>query len=62
LEAATKEEILDRLEPLTKLHYNEFYSCLNCEQIYWKGSHYEPLKQFVQEIMEESSVSIDNLV
>jgi uncharacterized protein with PIN domain len=62
LEAATKEEILDRLEPLTKLHYHEFYVCQSCEQIYWKGSHYEPLKQFVQEITEESSESIDNIV
>ena len=62
LEAATKEEILDRLEPLTKLHYHEFYVCQSCEQIYWKGSHYEPLKQFVQEITEESSESINNIV
>ena len=57
----TKREIVDRLEPLTKLHYHEFHICQGCEQIYWKGSHYEPLKQFVQEITEESNESVDNI-
>jgi len=62
LRTVAKREIVDRLQPLTKLHYHEFYVCQSCEQIYWKGSHYEPLKQFVQEIIDESSESIDNIV
>jgi len=49
----TKAEIMDRLEPLTKLHYQEFHVCQECDQIYWKGSHYRPLRKFVQEIMDE---------
>lgn len=62
LKIVTKEEIVDRLEPLTKLHYHEFHICQSCEQIYWKGSHYKPLKGFVQEITEQSNESIDNIV
>jgi uncharacterized protein with PIN domain len=53
LDKVAKEEIVDRLEPLTKLHYHEFHLCCDCGQIYWKGSHYEPLRQIVQEILDE---------
>jgi uncharacterized protein with PIN domain len=43
-----KEKILDRLEPKTKKYYHEFHICRSCQQIYWKGSHYRPLQQFVE--------------
>lgn len=43
-----KEKILDRLEPKTKQYYHEFHICQSCQQIYWKGSHYRPLRQFVE--------------
>jgi uncharacterized protein with PIN domain len=62
LKAVTKEEIVDRLEPLTKRHYHAFHICQSCEQIYWKGSHYEPLKLFVQEITDERNESMDNKI
>jgi uncharacterized protein len=41
LQAVGKETVLDRLQPLTKTYYDDFYICSNCEQVYWKGSHYE---------------------
>ncbi len=34
-----KEEIIERLEPLTKKYYNEFKLCPECRRIYWAGSH-----------------------
>jgi uncharacterized protein with PIN domain len=43
-----KEAILDRLEPLTKLYFDEFQICPACQQIYWKGSHYEKMQKLVQ--------------
>ncbi len=43
LETVDKKEIINRLEPLTKEYYNEFKKCCECDKIYWKGSHYEPL-------------------
>ncbi len=54
LQPVDKEVILDRLEPKTKKYYQEFHICQRCEQIYWKGSHYEPLRQFVDEVLAES--------
>jgi hypothetical protein len=51
LKKVKKEDIMDRLEPLTMKYYHEFHMCQSCDQIYWKGSHYGPLKRIVQEIM-----------
>jgi len=50
LKAAAKESILDRLEPKTKLYYDEFQICADCEQIYWQGSHYPSLRAFIHAI------------
>lgn len=50
LEPVAKEAVLHRLEPLTKLYFDEFQICPNCQQIYWKGSHYEKMQALVQKI------------
>lgn len=52
LETIPKEAVLDRLEPLTKLYFDEFQICPSCQQIYWKGSHYERMQALIQQIME----------
>ena len=44
-----KEDILDRLEPLTRLYFDEFQICPACRQIYWKGSHYEQMNRLIEE-------------
>jgi uncharacterized protein with PIN domain len=43
LEPVEKSAVLDRLEPLTQLYFNEFHRCPACGQIYWKGSHYDQM-------------------
>ena len=48
LRPVAKGDVLDRLEPKTKKYYDDFHICQDCEQIYWKGSHYEPLKEIVE--------------
>jgi uncharacterized protein with PIN domain len=50
LRPVAKEIIIDRLEPKTKKYYHEFQLCQECGQIYWKGSHYEALRRFVDNI------------
>lgn len=47
LHPVAKEAILDRLEPKTRRYYDEFQICADCDQIYWQGSHYPSLRQFV---------------
>ena len=50
LEPVEKETVLEKLEPLTKKHYHEFKLCPVCEQVYWKGSHYERMLKVIEEI------------
>ena len=50
LERVAKEAVIDRLEPLTKLYFNEFQICPACKQIYWKGSHYEKMQKLVEQL------------
>jgi uncharacterized protein with PIN domain len=54
LERVSKEEVLDRLEPLTRLYFEEFQICPACRQIYWKGSHYEKMQKLVEELTEDT--------
>lgn len=50
LERVEKSAILDRLEPKTKVYYEEFVRCPACDQIYWQGSHFERMQAMVTEI------------
>jgi uncharacterized protein with PIN domain len=47
LEVISKQDVIDRLEPLTKKYYEEFRICPSCKQVYWKGSHYENMQQLI---------------
>jgi uncharacterized protein with PIN domain len=47
LEPVEKEAIIERLEPLTKLYFHEFRICPACQQIYWKGSHFERMQKLI---------------
>ena len=42
-----KEAIMRYLEQNTITYYNEFWQCTDCQQIYWKGSHYERMKSWI---------------
>jgi uncharacterized protein len=56
LAAVDKGEILDRLLPKTRRYYDEFYRCRVCEQIYWKGSHFERMQRFIEDLRRGASV------
>ena len=45
-----KDEILHRLQSLTKRYFNDFRKCRGCNQIYWRGSHFEKMQAFISEI------------
>ncbi|MBE7435078.1 MAG: twitching motility protein PilT [Anaerolineales bacterium] len=50
LEPVEKEKVLHLLEPLTKKYYDEFHQCPACGQVYWKGSHYDRMKQAAEKL------------
>jgi len=43
-----KQEILHRLQVRTAEYYNEFFNCPVCDAIYWEGSHYENMLDFIR--------------
>jgi hypothetical protein len=51
LQIVEKKEILHRLEPLTQRYYDDFRICPACNQIYWKGSHYERMLQMINQVL-----------
>ncbi|GJN95408.1 hypothetical protein NJB1907f44_04680 [Mycobacterium marinum] len=51
LAPVVKEEVIDRLEPLTRQHYDDFSRCSDCGRIYWAGSHHARLAGLVQAIL-----------
>jgi hypothetical protein len=55
LQPVKKEMVLDRLQPLTRLYYDDFRMCSDCRQVYWKGSHYEHMQQLIEEVIQEKS-------
>jgi uncharacterized protein with PIN domain len=54
LHEVKKEDILSRLEPLTRQYFDEFRICQDCQQIYWKGSHYERMLRIIKEVVDTS--------
>ncbi|MBU2569149.1 MAG: Mut7-C ubiquitin/RNAse domain-containing protein [Gammaproteobacteria bacterium] len=56
----SKDAVIDRLEPLTKLYYNDFRICLSCNQIYWSGSHQDRARQLINELTSQNDQRTKN--
>lgn len=50
LETVEKNDVLDRLEPLTKVYYEDFRRCPGCGKVFWGGSHFDRLRKRVEMI------------
>ncbi|MBP2454164.1 Mut7-C ubiquitin/RNAse domain-containing protein [Mycolicibacterium lutetiense] len=53
LAAVTKDEVSDRLEPLTRRHYDDFVRCGDCGQIYWPGTHFTRLTSLGDGLLDQ---------
>ena len=51
MEKVAKAEVLDRLEPKTRLYYEDFHRCSSCDQLYWQGSHYLKIAAWLNEFL-----------
>jgi uncharacterized protein with PIN domain len=51
LRTVPKEQIGERLAPKTREYYDEFSACEACDQIYWKGAHYERMRAFIEQVL-----------
>ena len=55
IQPVEKAEVIERLQPKTKLYYEEFYVCSDCKKVYWEGSHFDRLRETVEAILNDSS-------
>ena len=46
----TKQEILCRIQPLTRRYYRKFKICPSCDRIYWNGSHYNRMRSYLKSL------------
>ncbi|MBV9385783.1 MAG: Mut7-C ubiquitin/RNAse domain-containing protein [Chroococcidiopsidaceae cyanobacterium CP_BM_ER_R8_30] len=56
LQPVSKETIIDQLQPQTQEYMDEFHRCVECGQIYWKGSHYERMQHFIEQVLRSKPV------
>ncbi len=45
----SKGIIVDRVPETTFTHYNEFWECPRCGQIYWQGAHWKRIEKTLKE-------------
>lgn len=45
-----KDQLKNRVSPDTIQYYNKFWQCADCHKIYWKGSHYKHIIQWLDEL------------
>jgi hypothetical protein len=50
LESVDKQSIIEEL-PKNVQQVDDFNRCPDCDRIYWKGSHYEKLQKFIDDIL-----------
>ena len=49
IKSVGKEEVGDRLPPYVYKTQNNFLKCPNCNKVYWKGTHYNLARKFLNE-------------
>ena len=48
----SKERITGKVEPNTFVHYDEFWECPKCGQIYWQGAHWTRIRKTLENIRD----------
>jgi hypothetical protein len=55
IEKAQKPAIESQVDPKVFRLYEEFYRCVGCGHVYWRGSHVERIVQNLSRILDEPS-------
>lgn len=50
LKPVSKADIRDRISEQTARYYDEYHRCDGCQQVYWPGSHYQKMQDFMEEV------------
>jgi uncharacterized protein with PIN domain len=50
----SKEKVSGKVKETTYTHYNEFWECPKCGQIYWQGAHWTRIRKTLETAKELS--------
>jgi len=53
LEEVSKEAVFERLPPKVKKWCDTFSCCVECDNIYWQGTHHARMKLWVDKLLQE---------
>jgi uncharacterized protein with PIN domain len=48
-----KEKVVDKVEKSTFSHYEDFWECPKCGQIYWQGAHWIRIRKTLEAAKED---------
>lgn len=52
LRTVEKAQVFERLPPRIQEMYEEFQLCPTCDRVYWRGSHYERMSEFIEILLQ----------
>ena len=55
LSPVEKAAIQHQIPYFTALYYQKFFQCQSCQQVYWRGAHYQKMQQLIAELSQEST-------
>lgn len=53
IESVLKDEIVDKVEKNTFIHYDVFWKCPNCDAVYWQGAHWKQIHNTLEKAKEK---------
>ena len=57
IRSVEKEEIVDQIPPRVRDEYEEYSQCHDCRRVYWKGSHYDHMQAYIQNLLTHGDLS-----
>jgi uncharacterized protein with PIN domain len=51
LESVSRDEVIDRLQPLTRRYYDVFARCADCGAVFWPGSHHARMARLIADVL-----------
>jgi len=49
IEPVPKDMVVDEVPEATAVHYDRFWSCSGCGQVYWRGAHWKRIEKTLEE-------------
>jgi uncharacterized protein with PIN domain len=52
LQPANRSAVLQRIPPRTAALYDQFFQCGSCHRVYWPGSHFRRMRQWIEQLLQ----------